>query len=556
MRIWALITVLIIFSLCISESPPETSPPTTTLTVTTPGPTTLPPTTTPVQTTPAPVNEELEWGKENGLTEDAISYMEKYDSNKKISPFEQIIGNTFDNLYKERNIPANTVVGILDIVIDEKESGIEYIMENIDTSVFKKMIEDDLIENHEKRLIDKSFTYSDLQNQLKTLNDKASENFLKTYKVVLDKSETGRTEPEKFLYEKIDEHLPEFKIGEDGFLYYGKERVLKVDDKNLYVKWLTKPYDPAYRKSVEIWEKRGCDWETGFDKEFSLCWSKFIGESTDIPWATKYYSVEPIEDKFKNTFDDACIRLKFDKFGFYGLGYDQMFDIYIYRLHTEEPRMRLFIEIPKSKEHFFDYDIFLYDKGTHINDDDSKDPHIFFLYENLYKPCYRRSEVCDRSFAELYYGTEFFWDYLKLAELIGPFEGNTPFVLYVPTLISPEPEEKVEESYVPTLISPEPEAILDNGRSDRKDGIIWDFEWTHCEGASKYQLYVIHKDAEKPVINVTVTDTHYHFVSKGSYTTLYKGWIWGVRAKIDGQWSKWSRFRFFNVEPTDTDPAS
>jgi len=342
MKIWALITILIIFSLCISESPTTTPPKTTqepTDTPTTSPHATTPSPTTPTQTTPAPVNEELEWGKENGLSEDAISYMEKYDSNKKISPFEQIIGNTFDDLYKERNIPANTVVDILDIVIDEKEPGIEYLMQNIDTSVFKKMIEDDLIENHEKRLIEKSFTYSDLQNQLKTLNDKASENFLKTYKVVLDKSETAKTEPERFLYEKIDEHLPEFEIGEDGFLYYGKERVFKVDDKNLYVKWLSKPYDPAYRKSVEIWEKRNCHWEAGFDKEFSLCWSKFIDEETGIPWNTntKYYSVKPIEDNAKLfSSDDAALTLDFDEFGFNGLGYEQKLDIYIWHIQNNQ----------------------------------------------------------------------------------------------------------------------------------------------------------------------------------------------------------------------------
>jgi len=334
MKIWALITILIIFSLCISESPTTTPPKTTqepTDTPTTSPHATTPSPTTPTQTTPAPVNEELEWGKENGLSEDAISYMEKYDSNKKISPFEQIIGNTFDNLYKERNIPANTVVDILDIVIDEKEPGIEYLMQNIDTSLFEKMIEDDLIENHEKILIEKSFIYSELQSQLKNLNDKASENFLKTYKVILDKSETARTEPEKFLYEKIDEHLPEFSIGEDGFLYYGKEKIFKVDDKNLYIKWLTEPYNPIGKERWKIWEKRNCHWETGFDKEFSLCWSKFIDKETDIPWDTntKYYSVKPIEDKFKNTSNESRIFLNFDVHGFNGLGYKQIFDIYI-----------------------------------------------------------------------------------------------------------------------------------------------------------------------------------------------------------------------------------
>ena len=63
MRIWALITILIIFSLCISESPQETSP-TTTPTVTTPAPTTSTPT-----TPPAPITEQSEKEKIAAMSE-------------------------------------------------------------------------------------------------------------------------------------------------------------------------------------------------------------------------------------------------------------------------------------------------------------------------------------------------------------------------------------------------------------------------------------------------------------------------------------------------------
>jgi len=93
--------------------------------------------------------------------------------------------------------------------------------------------------------------------------------------------------------------------------------------------------------------------------------------------------------------------------------------MYIYRLHMNEPRTRLFIRIPKSKEQLYNHYIGLYDKGTHINDDDSEDPNIIFSYEILYK---ENMDILDRSFAELYYATEFFSGYLDLAKLIGPFE--------------------------------------------------------------------------------------------------------------------------------------
>jgi hypothetical protein len=301
-----------------TETPTYTAPPTTT-----PVPTTLPPT-----TTPAPVDHELEWAQENRLTEEATDYMRYLDTNKEISYYEISVGEIFDNLYN-RGISANTVADILDIVKNNGISGIEYLGEIADTPLFEKIVEDDLIKEHESRVIDKSFRYSDLQTQLEKLNEKGSENFLKTYEVVLDKSQNGRTEPEKFLYGKIDEHLPEFKIGEDGFLYYGKEKIFKVDDKNLYVKWLDKPYDPAFWKSEEIWIERGCSWKYSIDKEFSLRWSEFIDEETGIPWNTKYYSVEPIEEKFKNAQKDAHLLLNFDTFGFNGLGYKQIFNIYI-----------------------------------------------------------------------------------------------------------------------------------------------------------------------------------------------------------------------------------
>jgi len=80
--------------------------------------------------------------------------------------------------------------------------------------------------------------------------------------------------------------------------------------------------------------------------------------------------------------------------------------------------MMLFIEIPKSKEQLYNHYIGLYDKGTHVYAD-TGDPTIFFSYKILYK---ENEDILDRSFAELYYATEFFWDYLKLAKLIGPFE--------------------------------------------------------------------------------------------------------------------------------------
>jgi hypothetical protein len=339
MKIMGLLALLVIFSLCISESPITTTPPKTTQEPTE-TPTYTPPTTTshattpsptaPTPTTPVPVDYERNICEERQLPENLIQFVKGLDYDNNANDNEIYVADTAKD-FIEKGITPEITEELFNL--SYKKGGkedLEDLVQNIDSSIFRKIIEDNLIENHEIRLIDKSFTYSDLQTQLKNLNDKASENFLKTYKVVLDKSESGRTEPEKFLYNKIDEHLPEFVIGEDGFLYYGKEKIFKVDDKNLYVKWLTEPYNPIGKERWKIWEKRNCDWQYSIDKEFSLCWSKFIGEKTGIPWVTKYYSVKPIENNARLfSSGDAALTLDFDIFGFNGLGYEQLLDIYI-----------------------------------------------------------------------------------------------------------------------------------------------------------------------------------------------------------------------------------
>ena len=109
---------------------------------------------------------------------------------------------------------------------------------------------------------------------------------------------------------------------------------------------------------------------------------------------------------------------------------------------------------------------------------------------------------------------------------------------------------------VPTLISPPANAILDNGRIDGFDQVVWDFDWSDCPEASEYQLYVIGSQVVSPVIdNSTLTVSAYHEI-RVSYmggANLF-GWTWKVRAGANGQWGEWSETRVFDVEPPDTDP--
>ncbi len=123
----------------------------------------------------------------------------------------------------------------------------------------------------------------------------------------------------------------------------------------------------------------------------------------------------------------------------------------------------------------------------------------------------------------------------------------------------PPPDEPYP---APMLISPVIGAVMDNGRTDGKDSIIWEFDWSDVPGATQYQLYVDNPDVISGFtlyLNRITTSSYYHQISPGSYIgggdQYYHGWMWKVRAKISGQelWNKWSEVRTFNIEPVDTD---
>ena len=126
---------------------------------------------------------------------------------------------------------------------------------------------------------------------------------------------------------------------------------------------------------------------------------------------------------------------------------------------------------------------------------------------------------------------------------------NASVAVYINTLIP-----GWQNRSCPTLILPQANAALDNGRIDRLDNIVWDFDWSNVQYAAKYHLYVYHTGAVYPVIdNPDITDSSYHDVSIGSYISDIDGWKWKVKAYINGQWGEWSEIRTFSVEPANTD---
>ncbi|KPK78726.1 MAG: hypothetical protein AMJ89_00545 [candidate division Zixibacteria bacterium SM23_73] len=127
------------------------------------------------------------------------------------------------------------------------------------------------------------------------------------------------------------------------------------------------------------------------------------------------------------------------------------------------------------------------------------------------------------------------------------------------TPTTPElPSAELELATVPMLISPEDGAVLDNGRTDRKDSIVWSFDWSDIMGATKYHLYVKHTGSLYPAIDRQVRQSFYHQEDKGSYIIERNrfNWKWQVRALIGDKWGGWSEVRSFDVEPVNTDPPS
>jgi len=85
----------------------------------------------------------------------------------------------------------------------------------------------------------------------------------------------------------------------------------------------------------------------------------------------------------------------------------------------------------------------------------------------------------------------------------------------------------VAKPTVPSLISPRDGAYLPQPSEP------WTFDWADSldleRGIIEYKLYVIHKDAEIPVIDDYVKDSHYSKTLGGYITDEdLKGWTWKV----------------------------
>ena len=119
-------------------------------------------------------------------------------------------------------------------------------------------------------------------------------------------------------------------------------------------------------------------------------------------------------------------------------------------------------------------------------------------------------------------------------------------------------------SCAPTLLSPSRGDVLDNGRRDRTDGIIWRFSWSLCAQAVRYRLVVQSATASFPVVmeealfngEEVSEDPVYVFDSPDGFIINERrmGWTWEVTAIFERDVEGPPATGTFDVEPLDTDP--
>ena len=106
-----------------------------------------------------------------------------------------------------------------------------------------------------------------------------------------------------------------------------------------------------------------------------------------------------------------------------------------------------------------------------------------------------------------------------------------------------------------SLLSPSNNTILDNGCQETPDPITWFFDWSDCTDATAYQINVLEPGSTTvPMIDKEITTSDYEY-SDNDYiiNSARLGWMWRVRAYINGGWREWSESGIFDVEPLDTD---
>lgn len=135
----------------------------------------------------------------------------------------------------------------------------------------------------------------------------------------------------------------------------------------------------------------------------------------------------------------------------------------------------------------------------------------------------------------------------------GPWEKFHLEVIRADTAAERPPAAAAPPPATLSLLNPANHALMDNGCMNQTNGIDWDFTWSGLPGASAYQLVVMGARAVNPAVNVTIPGTSYQHRRQAYIVGAnQQGWVWKVRAQVNGEWGAWVE-RSFDVESVDTD---
>tara|TARA_R110000868_G_scaffold304437_21_gene565404 strand:+ start:36335 stop:37777 length:1443 start_codon:yes stop_codon:yes gene_type:complete len=101
---------------------------------------------------------------------------------------------------------------------------------------------------------------------------------------------------------------------------------------------------------------------------------------------------------------------------------------------------------------------------------------------------------------------------------------------------------------VPNPNFPTQNAVLPNGLNT---GLKWSFNWFPVSGATQYELVIGYTNGGE-FFRTTVNRSNYDYINattsiKNEFLT---GWLWKIRAQVNGVWSDWSQDMLFSVEHT------
>lgn len=123
-------------------------------------------------------------------------------------------------------------------------------------------------------------------------------------------------------------------------------------------------------------------------------------------------------------------------------------------------------------------------------------------------------------------------------------------------LWSPPKSFRVAESKIvvpaPQNVSPKNYAKLLNGYGT---GLKWPFSWTAVPGASRYELLIGDTDGGT-FYTATTSGTSHTYEKSGTIIKeeFLTGWLWKVRAEVNGTWSDWGPVSYFTVYGRDEKP--